>query len=54
MVTIIKKGANSSVIKEALKKINGRKGFDAKKHCGVLHLDTDALEIQKALRNEWE
>lgn len=54
MVTIIKKGADKLTIKKALEKIKNKKGLDAKKHCGVLNIDEDALEIQKRLRDEWE
>lgn len=56
MVTVIKKGASKRSIEHSIKMllVKGRKGFDAKKFCGVLKLEEDALAIQKRLRDEWE
>ncbi len=42
---------NQKLIKANLRH---RKGLDAKKFCGVIHLKHDPLTIQKTLRNEWE
>lgn len=36
-------------------KVNKKvKGIDLSKHCGVLKLNKDALQIQKEMRNDWE
>ena len=54
MVTIIKKGANRKEIESALSKVKDHKGFDPYKHCGVIKLQEDPLEIQRKMRDEWE
>ena len=54
MVKIIKKGASKKEMEKILSDIKSTKKFDAYKHCGVLKLTEDPLEIQKRLRNEWE
>jgi len=54
MVTIIKKGCSKKSILKLLMKINSKRGLDAFKYCGKIHLKMDALLIQKKLRNEWE
>jgi hypothetical protein len=53
MVTIIKKGTNKAVITQLLKKMHGKKKFNAKKHCGVIKLKSSPLDIQKKMRDEW-
>jgi len=56
MVLVLKKGASKKEIEaitEKLAKIRRKKRFDAKKHCGVIRLQEDALDIQKRLRDEW-
>lgn len=56
MVLVLKKGASKKEIEavtEKLLKVRRRKGLDAYKHCGVIKLKTDALAIQKSLRDEW-
>ena len=57
MVTTIKSGSDRSRIKKLLKKLFSKKnskGLDASKYCGALELKSDALSIQKHLRDEWE
>lgn len=54
MVTIIKSTQDKATVIELLKKTQVKKGFDAKKYCGVLSLDDSPLNIQLKLRNEWE
>jgi hypothetical protein len=54
MVTIIKKGTSKISIKHLVKKIQVKRGLDAKKHSGVLKLKEQPLDIQKKLRDEWE
>lgn len=56
MVTIIKSGASKKTIDEKLEKLYQQEeaGFDAKKFCGSLKLNDDALLIQKRLRDEWK
>lgn len=53
MVTIIKSGASKKTIDEKLYQ-HEEDGFDAKKFCGSLKLNDDALLIQKRLRDEWK
>lgn len=38
----------------SLKKRKKFVGIDLSKHCGVLKLKKDALQIQKDIRNEWQ
>jgi hypothetical protein len=54
MVTVIKKKTSVKQIRRALKKMQGAKGNNAYKHCGVIKLKEKPLAIQKKLRNEWE
>lgn len=54
MVVVIKKDSSKQEIKEALQKIQKRKGFDAKKYLGIIKLKEDPLTIQKKMRDEWE
>jgi hypothetical protein len=53
MVLVIKSNKDIKKVKEALAERQTKKGFDAKKFCGVLKVDEDALVIQKRLRDEW-
>jgi hypothetical protein len=53
MVTIIKKGASKSSIKQLLQKIQVKKGIDAYKYCGVIKLKQHPILLQKILRDEW-
>ena len=53
MVTVIKKGSSKSAIGQLLQKLKIKKGFNAKKYCGVIKLKSNPLTIQKKLRNEW-
>jgi len=52
MVVVLKTDKDVAKIKKALAERQTKK-FDAKKFCGVLKTDEDALEIQLRLRNEW-
>jgi hypothetical protein len=54
MVTKIKKGTSAKKIRELLSKNRTSKGIDAHKHVGKIKLKKDALDIQLALRDEWE
>ena len=54
MVVVIKKNSSKKAIREALQKIQKRKGFDAKKYWGIIKLKEDPTEIQRKLRDEWE
>jgi hypothetical protein len=53
MITKIKKGTSSKEIRRILAKQKHPKGINAFKHCGVIRLRKDPLDIQKELRNEW-
>ena len=54
MVTVIKKGSSRLAIRQSLEKLKHRKGFDAKKHSGVIKLKENPLTIQKKMRDEWK
>ena len=54
MVIIIKKNSTKNIILELLNKLRSKKGFNAKKHCGVIKLKSDPLTIQNKMRDEWE
>ena len=54
MTTVIRRKLNQSSAKKALSKALSVKGVDTTKHCGVLKLKKDPLQIQKELRNEWQ
>lgn len=53
MVTVIKQGSSKASIEKLLKKLKSKKGFDAKKYCGVIKLKANPLTIQKMMRDEW-
>jgi len=53
MVLILKSSEDIKKLKQTLADRQIKKGFDAKKFCGVLKVDEDALVIQKRLRDEW-
>ncbi len=54
MVIEIKDSADIKAVKEMLAKRKCAKKFDAKKFCGKIKFDEDALVIQQRLRNEWD
>jgi hypothetical protein len=54
MTIIIKSSSDKATIQEILGRLATPKKFDAFKYCGVFKLQTSPLEIQKALRDEWE
>ena len=57
MVMTIKQGATKKSIKmilESLAKELKPKGVDVYKYVGKISIKKDALNIQRALRNEWE
>lgn len=54
MVMIIKKGTSIEDIRARLAKLKSKKGFNARKHNGVIRLKESPLEIQKKMRDEWE
>ena len=54
MTTVIKKGADKKASKELMQKALAIKGVDTRKHCGVITLKEEPLEIQKRMRDEWE
>jgi hypothetical protein len=53
MVLILENSKDIKKVKELLADRQNKKKFDAKKFCGVLKVDEDALDIQKRLRDEW-
>ena len=57
MVAILKKGASKSSIKKIMESLIEKKvivGLDAHKFCGTISLKTDALKLQKEIRDEWQ
>jgi hypothetical protein len=54
MVTVIKKGTSKQLIIKLLQRISSSKGLNAFKYCGIIRFDTDAVIIQKQMRDEWE
>lgn len=57
MLTIIKKGSAKTTIKRLLAQLYDKrttKGFNAHKFCGVLKINSDALALQRKIRNEWQ
>ena len=56
MVITLKKGTKKKNIQQLLDhlvKQKRSKGINAQKYCGIISLKSDALQIQKNLRNEW-
>lgn len=53
MVLVLKDSKDIRKVKAMLAERQVKKKFDAKKFCGVLKVDEDALIIQKRLRDEW-
>jgi len=53
MVLILKNNKDIKKLKALLADRQTKKGFDAKKFCGVLKVDEDPLVIQQRLRDEW-
>jgi hypothetical protein len=53
MVLVLKSSKDIKKVKEMLADRPSKKNFDAKKFCGALKVDEDALVIQKRLRDEW-
>lgn len=57
MTIIINKNTSKKEFEKLLSSINKKKidkGVDISKHCGVLKLKKDPLQIQKEMRNDWE
>ncbi len=57
MVMTIKQGATKKSIKNLLENLAKGlepKGIDSYKYVGKIHLEKDALNIQRELRSEWE
>lgn len=57
MTIIINKNTTKKEFVKLLASIKRSKktsGIDLSKHCGVLKLKKDALQIQKEMRDEWE
>ncbi|MBI3502627.1 MAG: hypothetical protein HY063_12625 [Bacteroidetes bacterium] len=56
MVLTINKNSSLREVEKLLSRLfsKKKKGLNARKYCGIIHLKRDALQIQKDLRNEWE
>jgi len=56
MVTTLKYGTKKDSIVRLLSKLakSTTRGINARKYSGIITLVGDPLQIQKALRNEWE
>jgi len=55
VVLTINKNSSLREVERLLARLLNRKkrGLNAKKYCGIIHLKYDPLLIQKELRNEW-
>ena len=53
MVLVLKDSKDVKKVKAMLAEHQTKKKFDAKRFCGALKVDEDALVIQKRLRDEW-
>jgi hypothetical protein len=53
MVLVLKDKADIKKIQEFLSERKRKKNFDAKKFCGAIKVDEDAIVIQNRLRDEW-
>ena len=53
MVLDLKSSKDIKAVKKELANLQNAKKFDAKKFCGVLKVEEDALVIQRRLRDEW-
>ena len=53
MVLTLKKSASKKDFDEMLKKMKVGRPFQSKKYLGKLKIDIDALDYQKAVRDEW-
>ena len=54
MTVVIKKSMDRETIRKIISTLSKSKGFDAKRHCGVIQLKASPLDIQKQMRDEWE
>jgi hypothetical protein len=54
MITVLKKGLKKEAISKVLEHLPKKKGFNSKKHNGVIHLKESPVAIQKKMRDEWE
>jgi len=58
MVMTIKQGATKksirSILENLTKELKPKKGVDVYKYVGKISLNTDALNIQRELRDEWK
>ena len=54
MTVVIRKSMDRVTIQKILSSFTKSKGFDAKRHCGVIQLKASPLDIQKQMRDEWE
>ncbi|MCB9302342.1 MAG: hypothetical protein H6566_17000 [Lewinellaceae bacterium] len=54
MTIVIKKASDKASIQKILGALSNPKKFDAYKYFGALRLPASPLDIQRALRDEWE
>lgn len=54
MVTVLKKGLKKEAISKMLEHLSKKKGFNSKKHNGVIRLKESPIAIQKKMRDEWK
>jgi hypothetical protein len=54
MTVIIKRSSDIQLIIKALDGLKRTGKFRSKRHCGVLKLKNKPLDIQKAMRDEWQ
>ena len=54
MTLVIKRSSDKASIEKLLQALPKTSNFDAHKYCGVIKLRLSPLDIQKAMRDEWE
>jgi hypothetical protein len=54
MTIYVGKKTTRAEVMRKLKKLQRRKGFDAKKFSGIIKWGEDGLKFQKRMRDEWD
>ncbi len=54
MTVVIKRSSDIKLIINVLNRMQRTGKFKSKKHCGVLKLKRNPLDIQKSMRDEWQ
>ena len=54
MVSLIDKNTTVEQLQRVITKSQAKRGINAMKYCGVIHLKESPLAIQKRMRREWK